>query len=86
MLQSNEREHFLHLCECAAHEREPALLLALVKQINDLLAKNRSQEGCLSPPDGGPRLCDSPTARPLLGPSDSSRLEASGSLAGSHSR
>jgi hypothetical protein len=42
-MQADHTEYVMRLCEEVTHEQKPARLLALVKQINELLEKDRSE-------------------------------------------
>jgi hypothetical protein len=42
-MQGEEERYFIHLCEQAAIERDTARLINLVREINDLLQRKRSQ-------------------------------------------
>ena len=51
-MQEN-KERWLELCAQAAVEQDPDKLMALVKEINDLLEQKERRLGIL-PPDSGP--------------------------------
>jgi hypothetical protein len=36
-MKGEAKEHWMHLCELAAHEQDPAKLLKLITEINDIL-------------------------------------------------
>jgi hypothetical protein len=42
-MKSEAKERWMQLCELAADEQNPAKLLALITEINDLLEKKRSK-------------------------------------------
>ncbi len=86
MMHDNERAYFLHLCECAANEREPARLLQLIREINDLAAKDRSGDHGPAETAGGPSARGSADIRHLLGQTESSGLAADSSRSLSESR
>lgn len=53
-MQEEEKNHFIHLCEEAAIERDTARLINLVREINDLLQRKRSQPSGPSESSGDP--------------------------------
>jgi hypothetical protein len=56
-MQGANKERWLILCEQAANEQDPDRLMALVKEINDLLEKKQGRLDHAAPSD---KLKDSP--------------------------
>jgi hypothetical protein len=48
-MQGEKKERWMELCAQAADEQDPQKLLALVKEINDLLEEKQSRLGVLPP-------------------------------------
>jgi len=50
-MKGDKKERWMELCEQAADEQDPEKLLALAKEINDLLEEKEGRLGVLPPKD-----------------------------------
>jgi hypothetical protein len=60
-MKDEVKERWLYLCALAANEQDPRKLIALVEEINRLLAEQRERPRILPKTDDSPKKSDNAT-------------------------